>query len=184
MDIKKKIEILSKAYTDTQNIISLADSKANISLTINSLLITITLGFSLLSNIFHKLHILAENNLSLVIFYIIILVFYVLFSVIGIITTILIFKPREAVEQTEKNRKGLFYFKHVLKYNTSKNYYQKINNLNEEELMEEYSKQIFQLSSIANIKFKYVNYSIIFLICNIGLSIFLLIISGFINMYI
>ena len=56
MDIEKKNEILSKAYTDSQAMISLADSKANISLTIQSLLITLALGFSLLSNIFEKIN--------------------------------------------------------------------------------------------------------------------------------
>ena len=184
MDTKKINEILSKAYSDTQNLISLADSKANISLTIHSLLITLTLGFSLLSNTFQKLIILVESCLSLVIFYISILVLFIIFSVIGIITTILIFKPREATEQIEKNRKGLFYFKHVLKYNSSNEYYQKIKELNEEDLIEEYSKQIFQLSYIARKKFKFVNYSIYLLITNMGLVILFFIISSVINLYI
>ena len=63
MNLEKKNEILSKAYTDSQNMISLADSKANISLTIQGLLITIALGFSLLSNIFVKIESLMEQNL-------------------------------------------------------------------------------------------------------------------------
>lgn len=184
MEIKKKIEILSKAYSDSQNMISLADSKANISLTIQSLILTIGLGFSLLSNSFQKLKILSESNIAFVIFYFIIVVFFIGFSAIGIILTILIFKPREAIEISEKERKGLFYFKHVLEYNSSEGYYSKIKELNEENLMEEYSRQIFQLSYIANEKFKFVNYSIIFLVINIILAILFLILSGVINLYI
>ena len=110
MNIEKKNEILSKAYTDSQAMISLADSKANISLTIQSLLITLTLGFSLLSNIFEKIGLLIENENSLGYFYIIIMVFFVGLSITGIITTIFVFKPREAEEQSERNRKGFFYF--------------------------------------------------------------------------
>jgi len=58
MDIKNKNEVFSKAYSDSQGMIALADSKANISLTIHSLLITIGLGFSLLSDVFEKAGIL------------------------------------------------------------------------------------------------------------------------------
>lgn len=48
--------------------------------------------------------------------------------------------------------------------------------------MEEYSKQIYQLSHIAKEKFKFVDYSIYFLITNMGLTILFLILSSFINL--
>lgn len=183
MNIEKKTEILSKAYTDSQNIISLADSKANISLTIHSLLITIGLGFSLLSNSFEKIYTLIESNNPFAYFYIAITIIFVIFSISGIIATILVFKPREAVEESEKDRKGLFYFGHILKYSSSNEYYSEIKKINEEKLMEEYSKQIYQLSCIAKEKFKFVNYSIYFLIINMGLTIFFLILSNFVNFF-
>lgn len=184
MEIQRKNEILSKVYSDSQNIISLADSKANTSLTIQSLLLTIGLGFSILSNTFQKLKILIDFNIVFVVFYIIIILLFIGFSTIGIITTILVFKPREAIEISEKERKGLFYFKHVLDYKSSEEYFLKIKKLNEDELLEEYSKQIFQLSYIANEKFKFVNFSIIFLVINIGLAIIFLILSGILNIFI
>lgn len=182
MDIKNKNEVLSKAYSDSQGMIALADSKANISLTIHSLLITIGLGFSLLSDVFEKAGILFSISQGFVIFYVIITIILISSSVCGIIFTILVFKPREAKEESERERNGLFYFKHVLKYKDSNDYYSKIKDLNEEGLMEEYSKQIYQLSYIAKEKFKFVNYSIYFLITNMGLTILFLILSGFINL--
>lgn len=182
MDIKNKNEVLSKAYSDSQGMIALADSKANISLTIHSLLITIGLGFSLLSDVFKKAGILFDEYQGFIIFYVIITIVLIISSISGTICTIFVFKPREAKEKSERERKGLFYFKHVLKYKNSNDYYSKIKDLNEEDLMEEYSKQIYQLSYIAKEKFKFVNYSIYFLITNMGLTILFLILSGFINL--
>ena len=181
MNLEKKNEILSKAYTDSQNMISLADSKANISLTIQGLLITIALGFSLLSNIFIKIESLMEQNLPFFYFYIAITIIFISLSISGIITTILVFKPRESKEETERNREGFFYFGHVSKYSSSDEYFSKIKQLDEEKLMEEYSRQIYQLSHIAKEKFKFLRVSIYFLIINIGFTIFFLILSSIVN---
>jgi len=74
LDIEKRNEILSKAYNNSQDMISLADSKANISLTIQSLLITLALGFSLLSNIFERIRLLIEEENPLASIYITILI--------------------------------------------------------------------------------------------------------------
>lgn len=182
MNIEKKNEILANAYINSQAMISLADSKANISLTIHSLLITLTLGFSLLSNIFEKIGILINSGNEFAVFYIIIAIIFIGLSIAGIITTILVFKPRQAEEKTEKERKGYFYFKHILKYKSSGEYFETIKKLNEEELLEEYSRQIYQLSLIADKKFKFVDWSIYFLIINMGFTVFFLIISSFINL--
>ena len=182
MNIEKKNEILSKAYTDSQAMISLADSKANISLTIQSLLITLALGFSLLSNIFEKINILIEDKNPFVSLYIITMIVLIGLSIVGIITTILVFKPREPKEESERNRKGYFYFGHVSKYTSSDEYFSKIQKLSQEELLEEYSRQIYQLSLIAKEKFKFVRYSIYFLIINLNLTMFFLILSSLISL--
>jgi hypothetical protein len=184
MEIEKKNIVLSKAYTDSQGMISLADSKANISLTIQSFLLTITLGFSILSNIFTHLSNLIELYPELVLFYIIVLIIFIIMSIIGILCTIGVYYPREAKEESEKVRKGLFYFKHVLSYGTSDKYFEKIEGLSEQTLMEEYSRQIFQLASIADRKFRFVKFSILFLIINMSLNIFFLILSCVINVVI
>lgn len=125
MDIKSKNEVLSKAYSDSQGMIALADSKANISLTIHSLLITIGLGLSLLSDVFEKAGLLLEENQGFIIFYIGITIILISSLILGIICTIFVFKPREAKEKSERERLGLFYFKHVLKYKDSNDYYYK-----------------------------------------------------------
>ncbi|MFW9878764.1 MAG: Pycsar system effector family protein [Candidatus Thorarchaeota archaeon] len=181
MNIEKKNEILSKAYKDSQTMISLADSKANISLTIQSLLITLALGFSLLSNIFEKINFLIENNYLFAVFYLVVMIILIGLSIAGIITTILVFKPRESKEASEKKREGYFYFGHVSKYNSSDDYFTKIQKLNEEDLLEEYSRQIYQLSLIAEDKFKYLKFSIYFLIINMGFTILFLILSSIVS---
>jgi len=182
MDIEKKNDILSKAYSDSQGMVSLADSKANISLTIHSLLITIGLGFSLLSDVFEKAGVLFLGYQVFIVFYIVITVILIISSILGIICAIFVFKPREAREESERERSGLFYFKHVLKYKDSDEYLLKIKALDEDDLMEEYSRQIYQISFIAKEKFKFVNYTIYFLIANMILTILFLILSGVINL--
>lgn len=183
LDTKKKNEVLSKAYTDSQGMISLADSKANISLTIQTLLITIALGFALLFNIFDKIRLIFDKNPSFASLYVIVIIIYISSSIIGIIATILVYIPREAPEEIEQKREGLFYFKHVLDYGSSDAYFTKIKSLSEDELMEEYSRQIFQLALIVDEKFKYVNYSIYFLILNMCFTIFFFILNSFISFY-
>ena len=182
MNIEKKNDILSKAYKDSQAMISLADSKANISLTIQSLLITLTLGFSIVSNLFEKIKSLVETNYPFVVFFISFMFVLIGVSIIGIVTTILVFKPRESKEVSERNRKGFFYFGHVSKYESSDEYLAKIQELSEEDLMEEYSRQIYQLSLIASDKFKYVRFSVYFLIINLSLSLVFLIVNSFVNL--
>ena len=103
-------------------------------------------------------------------------------SIVGIITTILVFKPRESEEESERNREGYFYFGHVSKYTSSDEYFSKIQKLSHEKLMEEYSRQIYQLSLIAKVKFKFVSYSIYFLIINLSFTMLFLILSGLINL--
>jgi hypothetical protein len=182
LNIEKKNEILSKAYKDSQSMISLADSKANISLTIQSLLITLALGFSLLSNTFERINLLILSNYPFVVFYIIVLIVLIGLSVSGIITTIFVFKPRESKEASERERRGHFYFGHVSKYASSNEYYSKIKELSEDDLLEEYSRQIYQLSLIAKDKFKFVRFSIYFLIGNLGFTLFFLILSSLVNL--
>ncbi|MFX1243012.1 MAG: Pycsar system effector family protein, partial [Promethearchaeota archaeon] len=141
-------------------------------------LVTITLGFSLLSNIFSKLETLKISNPCLYYSYLVNFIIFISFSVIGIITTMFVFKPRESKEKAERERNGFFYFRHVSSYSSSNEYFSKIKELNEEQLMEEYSRQIYQLSHIAKEKFKFLNYSIYFLIINVGLTILFLILSS------
>ncbi len=182
LNIEKKNEILSDAYSNAQDMITLADSKANISLTIQTLLIGIGLGASLLSNSFEKVKSLSTVNPFLFNFYLFIAIIFVVTSITGILATIFVFKPRQAREKTERERQGLLYFGHVMKYKSSVDYLVAVGKIEEEDLLKEYAQQIYTLSYIAKKKMKFVNVSIYFLIFNILLTIFFLILSGFINL--
>ena len=74
--------------------------------------------------------------------------------------TICVFKPRQAQEKSERERKGFLYFGHVMKYSSSKEYLVAINEINEEDLLKEYAQQIYTLSAIAKEKMKFINISI------------------------
>ena len=182
LDTAKKNEILSDAYTSAQNMITLADSKANISLTIQTMLVGIGLGASLLSNSFANVKNLINSNLSLFIIYILITVAFIAIAVIGILATIYVFKPRQAPEKSERERKGLLYFGHVMKYKSPADYLAAIIKIKEEDLLTEYTQQIYTMSLIVKEKMKYLNISIYFLIFNIAFTIIFLVLSGFINL--
>ena len=183
MSLDKKIEILSRVYRDSQKMITLADTKANISLTIQSLLITIGLGISILSNIFDDLQSLVSTNLAFVFLYFIIMIIFIISSIAGMISTIFVYKPRENFEENEKSRSGLLYFGDVLKYKSSNEYFSEVKKTNEEEMMREYSQQIYNLASILKKKFRFVTYSVYFLIFNTGITILFLVLSGFVHLY-
>lgn len=179
--MKKKIDILSNVYWDAQRMITIADNKANISLTIQSLLITIGLGISILSNVFDDLQSLISINLPFVYFYFIILIIFIITSIAGIVSTIYVYKPREQTDDIRTPKKGLLYFGDVSKYNSCDDYYSEISIMSEDDLLKEYTRQIFDLSGVLKNKFKCVNYSIYFLILNTGITIFFLVLSGIVH---
>lgn len=182
METEKKNDILSKAFSDTQGLISLADSKANISLTVHSILITMTLGVALISGIFEKVNNLILKGNIYGILFVIILIIFIFSSIAGIISTILVFKPRVAQEEGEENRKGFLYFGQILQYKDSNEYLNAIKGLDDAKLTEEYAKQIYQVSKIAKKKFFYVKISILFLLINIIFTVIFLLLANFINL--
>lgn len=178
MDTEKKIEFISEAYRTNQNMISVADTKANISLSVQSLLISIGLGTSILSNAFEQVQKL-NNNLPYV-FYFIVVVF-IISSIVGIILSMHVYRARPPVEETEQKRKGLLYFEHIRKFPTSNDYFNEINNTDENGVLREFTQQVYNLSHIVKEKMKYVNLSIDFLMLNLFLTIILMVLSGYIS---
>ena len=69
-----KIDFIKYVHSHIQDQIKFADTKANISLSIQSLLISIGLSTSILTNTFEHIQIIDNNNMSCV-YYIIILAF-------------------------------------------------------------------------------------------------------------
>ncbi len=116
MDIGKKIEFVSHAYRNTQDMISFADTKANISLSIQSLLISIGLGTSILANTFEHVQKLDNNNISGIFYFIV--VAFIISSIVGVILSIFVYKARPPLDETEQKRKGLLYFGHIAQFTT------------------------------------------------------------------
>lgn len=180
LDIGKKIEFVSQAYRNTQDMISFADTKANISLSIQSLLISIGLGTSILANTFEHVQKLDNNNISCVFFYFIVVAF-IISSIVGVILSIFVYKARPPLDETEQKRKGLLYFGHIAQFATFKDYFSEVDSIDEDGMLEEFAQQVYQLSLIANKKMKYVNMSIYFLVTNLFLTIIVIMFSGYIS---
>lgn len=161
------------------DMISLADSKANMSISIQSLLITIGLGSSLLADTFEKLQEL-DNSKIPCIFYLLVGVL-IISSCLGIILAVHVYKARTHLKNTNKKRKSLLYFGHIVQFPSLDDYRSKIRNIDEKGILNEYIRQVYILSDIANEKMKYVNKSSYFLIFNLILTIILITFSGFIS---
>jgi hypothetical protein len=177
MTDEKKIEFLQSSFANLQNLVSLADTKANISMTLQTFFLGVLLGSSIISGIFNKaLHVLTP----LAILFQVLFFAFLISSMAGLIFCLIVIKARFPFEKKEQNRQGLFYFNHIAKFSNSKVYYQKISQLTEPEWFEELGKQVYNVSFIVSQKMKYLNGTLIFLIINIFLSMIITIISFYI----
>ncbi len=174
-----KIDFIKYIHSHVQDQIRFADTKANISLSIQSLLISIGLGTSLLANTFEHVQKLVNNNLSCA-FYVMVAVF-IISSIVGVILSILVYKARSPLDETEQKRKGLLYFGHIAQFPTFNDYFSEVDGIDEDGMLGEFTHQVYHLSHIANKKMEYVNMSIYFLILNLFLTIILITFSGYIS---
>jgi hypothetical protein len=177
---EEQIDFVTNIYQNTQNMIVLADSKANTVLTIQSLLISITIGTSIVVDVFQKIK---SINLGFSIVFYILLISLVICSLLGIGFSIFVFKARGCTDETEASRNGLIYFGHVTNFKKSSDYLEQISELKPEKILQEYSSQIFQISFIAKEKMKYVNKAVTCLIINVVLAIFILLITGYVSVH-
>jgi hypothetical protein len=179
MNVEKKIDFILQVYKSIQNLISFADTKANISLSIQSLLISIGLGSSLLANTFEHVQKLDDDNLSRV-FYFIIVGIFIISSIVGIILSMLVYKARLPLEKTEQKREGLLYFGHIAQFPKFDDYYSKVDGIDDDGILRDLAQQVYHLSHITKKKMKYVNISLYFLVFNVCITITLIILSGYI----
>lgn len=178
MEIEEKVNYLSQAYENSMNTIKQADSKANISITIQSLLASIGLASSLLLGTFVKANSLEESKYYLKVLYFVIVGIFLLVSTLGIISSIIIYFPVvKPKEEKERNRKGYLFFKHINAYESSDAY----SNATEEKLLEDMSKQTYAISNLANKKMCYVKIAILFLLSSVILCLIVLVLSGVIT---
>ncbi len=163
------------AYENSQNMIALADSKANLSITIQSLLITIGLGSSLLANVFAKLW---NFNKTLFWLYFVFTLTFTITSLTGVIFSVIVYRARFPKDEIEKNRKGFLYHDHIAKHDNSDEFFREFKERKKIDILEDFTKQTYSVAKIAQEKMKYVNYSVGFLFLNILFAVILLVLSG------
>ncbi len=103
----RKFDHVVLAYENSMNTIKQADTKATISITIQSLLVSVGLAGSLLMGTFEKASSLEESKYYLKVLYFVIIGIFLLASILGIISSIIIYfpivKPKEEKERNRKN---------------------------------------------------------------------------------
>lgn len=174
MDKKEKIELLIKIFENQQTLIANADSKANISLSVQTFIATTVLGATVIVGTFDIIEGLAKSQQLI---YYLLFTLFIICSIVGLISCILVFNPRPPQEEKETNRKGITYFGHIADYKNSTNYLAALKNIQEDQIISEFSFQNYSLAHILCHKMKYVKRSTTFFLINILLGVALLIIS-------
>ncbi len=170
----EKLDLLNKVFDNQQALISSADGKASIALSLQVFIATSVLGTSILVEPFTKI---ACIDPTLQYLFYILFSFFLFISVIGLVVSILVFMPRPPQEEKEVNRKGIIYFGHIIKFKNSKDYLAEVNDTKEGDLIKEFAFQNYSLAQILDHKMKYVKCSTIILLINILFGIGLLLFS-------
>lgn len=169
METSDKIEFTAKVFECNQNLITLADNKATTLLTLQIAIIGFLLGTSIASDIFKKFE-NTEYQWLANLFYFLFSIF-IITSIGGLIFSLKIFKARFPYEGEEKFRRGLLYFNHIKDFQTSTEFINQLDKLNEQRWLEEVGKQVYNISHILSNKMKFVNVTIYLLATNIFLSV-------------
>ena len=180
IDVQEKKEFLNQAFEHNFNHITLADSKAAIFVTIQSLLITIGIASLLVSDTLVKLK--ENTHPCLATLYILSLLFYIGTSLTGIFVAINIFRPRGPSGDGQNERTGFLYFGHISNYQSSAEYHKAVIDVDEDTILEELCDQTYQIAKIADKKMKYVKKSIKFLYINVAFTIAMLFYTVFIHL--
>ena len=177
----RKFDHVVLAYENSMNTIKQADTKATISITIQSLLVSVGLAGSLLMGTFEKAVALVDKNAIKKSYFVFFGIFTFL-SIIGIIASILVYFPiTSSQEKTERDREGYLFFEHIKEYKTSSEYKEKLESANDSLILEDLIKQTHSVSKLASTKINFVRASIILLLANLISCILVLILSGIIG---
>lgn len=169
-----KIELLTKVFDNQQTLISNADGKANIALSIQTFITTSVLGAAIIVDTLTKVE---GFCCSLILSYYILFSAFLISSILGLTFCIYVFRPRPPQEAKEVKRRGITYFGHIKKFKNSNEYLQEINDTKPNDLINEFAFQNYTLALILAHKMKFVKRSTSFLFINILLGIALLIFS-------
>jgi len=156
-DKTQKINYIKTVFDHNQGLIELADTKANIVLGINSILIPLIFGVTTVNfiDLLDKnlqIHAILLNTFSLI---------GLVLLVISLVFSILVIKARLSEEL-----ENFIFFENILKteYDDYKN---NILNMNEEAILDDYLKEIYTLAGINKIKYNRYEWTLRFLISGI-----------------
>ena len=156
-DQTQKIDYIKSVFAHNQGLIELADTKANIVLGINSILIPLIFGVTTVNfiDLLDKnlqIHAILLNTFSLI---------GLVLLVISLVFSILVIKARLSEEL-----ENFIFFENILKteYDDYKN---NILNMNEEAILDDYLKEIYTLAGINKIKYNRYEWTLRFLISGI-----------------
>lgn len=170
----KKFEYIKTSFYHNQGLIELADTKANIILGINTILIPLIFGVTIVNIINLTEKKLLAQSYILNTFFVISLPFLFL----SFIFSILVIKARLSEEM-----ENFIFFKNIVKIDF-KTYKKKIDSMNDDEIIEDYLKEIYTLAKINDIKYERYQCSLWMLIIGITSLIIGYFLIAVVNYYI
>ena len=175
MTTEKRIDLLNSNLNQLQEMIKLADTKVNISLTLQTFIAGYVLTSTMMSKVFENLKQIPATFMVYV-FY----AAYVLFlitSLIGIVKCLMVYKARLPKDKNKEDKIGFLFFEHIKIHDSAEAYIERLNSMGENDWAEELANQVYNVSRIVSRKMKLVNHTIVFLFLNILLSITLTILA-------
>ncbi len=145
MEIDKKIEIAWKIFLNNQEMIKLSESKLKFTSVISGVLVTY---------MFANFDEIILNGQTLFILLILFFIFFIVFVFFALLSSL----PRFA-SKTGNNVKKLIYYKHIREKVEASEYIDTFNNSTDEDHLRDILYQAYEVSGIADLKFKYYRYS-------------------------
>ncbi|MGC9781223.1 MAG: hypothetical protein HZR80_18420 [Candidatus Heimdallarchaeota archaeon] len=175
IDISRKTVVVH-AYNTSLDEAARADSKANITISIQSLVFSLGLGTALITDTVSKVSGMLNKYRIL---FLIFVGLYVATTLIGIIFSIVIYKDRipsqkknlfGKMKQDSNENRSRLYYRNIESYDSAESYIKDLKSLEEDDIFSDYAKQTYNISNAVVQKMKWVNRSIIMLIINLVLS--------------
>jgi hypothetical protein len=175
---KERIELLIKVFENLQSLISNTDTKSNISIGLQTFVLTTVLGATILGK---TLGTILLHHWLLILIYFVLLIAFLSVSILGLAFCIFVYSPRPPQEKKEINRLGVTYFGHISRYKDSDSYLDTIKGIELSDIIKEFSFQNYTLALILNQKMKCIKRSTSLLFISILIGIIFLIYSLLIN---
>ena len=172
----QRINFVTLTHESIKQEISRADTKANISITVLSLLLTIGVSITLLSSLYEK--IVSSTKYQFLIAFYILLGLYCFSTLAGIFTSISVYRARlNHPKKDGEDHYNFMFFRGINKIRTSEEYLANLSILSIEQILEQIAYQVHALAQITTKKMKRVNMTVYILLSTIILVFVLLIMS-------